>query len=72
MPNVELVRAIFIIHILPCVKVSILLTYYFFELLCTHTDRRTQRDRHTDGHEYSKVAVYQPQKWKSTYVSIAG
>ena len=55
MPNVELVRAIFIYYNLFKFQVEPL----FFELLCTQTPRQT--DRHTDGHEYSIVAVENPQ-----------
>ena len=54
MPNVELVRAIFIYY-----------NMFKFQVTQTHrqTDRRTDRhqDTHTDGHEYSIVAVDKPQ-----------
>ena len=58
MPNVELIRAIFILCILQYVQVSSELNHYF---LCVHrhTHRRKDgnTDRHTDGDEYSIVAV---------------
>ena len=52
MPNVELVRAIFIYYYIFKFKLNDPL---FFELSCTQTDR------HTDGDEYSIVAVDKPQ-----------
>ena len=57
MPNVELVRAVFIYYNMFKFKL-------FFELSCTqshiiHTDGKTRR--HTDRHEYSIVAVDKPQ-----------
>ena len=72
MPNVELVRAIFIYYSI--FKVSSGLNYYFLSYRVhrdTHTDRQTpthqdgrtdrQTDTHTDGHEYSIIAVDKPQ-----------
>ena len=56
MPNVELVRAILYTTICSSFKSTEPL---FFELSCTQTDRQTHR--HTDGHEYSLVAVDKPQ-----------
>ena len=53
MPNVEVVRAIFILQY---VQVLSGLNHYF---LSYHVHRET--DRHTDGHEYSIVAVDKPQ-----------
>ena len=52
MPNVELVRAIFIYY-------NMSIEPLFFELSCTQTNRQT--DRHRDKHEYSIVAVDKPQ-----------
>ena len=54
MPNVELIRAIFIL----CSSFKSI-EPLFFELSCTQTDRQT--DTHTDGDEYSIVAVDKPQ-----------
>ena len=54
MPNVELVRAIFIYY-----SMFTSIEPLFFELSCTQTDRQT--DRHTDNDEYSIVAVDKPQ-----------
>ena len=66
MPNVKLVRAIFI-----CYNMFKSIEPLFFELSCTQTHRRTdghpdgrtdkQTDTQTDGHEYSIVAVDKPQ-----------
>ena len=56
MPNVELVRAIFIYY--RCTSFTSI-EPLFFELLCTQTDRQT--DTHTDNDEYSIVAVDKPQ-----------
>ena len=53
MPNVELVRAI---CILQYVQVLCGLNHYFF---CYRVHRQTHR--HTDGDEYSIVAVDKPQ-----------
>ena len=60
MPNVELVRAIFIYYSMFNFTSNEPL---FFELSCTQTDRQTDRhqDRHTDNDEYSIVAVDKPQ-----------
>ena len=69
MPNVELVRAIFIYSY---VQVSHKLNHYFLSYRVhrqtdrqtdTNTDRQTdtQTDRHTDNDEYSIVAVDKPQ-----------
>ena len=57
MPNVELVRAIFIYYTVCSSFTSI--EPLFFELSCTQTDRQTHR--HTDNDEYSIVAVDKPQ-----------
>ena len=62
MPNVELVRAIFIYYNTTSFKWIVPL---YFELSCTQTDRHidtktdTQTSRHThiDKHEYSIVVV---------------
>ena len=60
MPNVELVRAIFIYYNL--FQVSSQLNHYFLSYrVHRQTDRHTHTDRHTDGHEYSIVAVDKPQ-----------
>ena len=66
MPNVELVRAIFIYYNM--FEVSSGLSHYFFSYRVhrqteRHTDRQTDRQTHihTDKHEYSIVAVNKPQ-----------
>ena len=55
MPNVELVRAIFIYYSM--FKFHVNWTIIF--LVIVYTDRQT--DRHTDNDEYSIVAVDKPQ-----------
>ena len=63
MPNVELVRAIFM-YILQHVQVSRQLNHYFLSYrVHRQRDRQTDRqtDRHTDNDEYSIVAVDKPQ-----------
>ena len=56
MPNVELVRLFSYTTIFSSFKS---IKPLFFELSCTQRDRQT--DRHTDGDEYSIVAVDKPQ-----------
>ena len=60
MPNVELVRAIFIYYNISKFQVDLTI---IFELSCTQTDthQHRQTDRHTNKHEYSIVAVDKPQ-----------
>ena len=53
MPNVELVRAIFIM--LPYVQVSSGMNHSFLSY-CVHSQIHRPTDTQTDGHEYSIVA----------------
>ena len=64
MPNVELVRAVFMYYSMFKFHA---IEPLFFELSCTQTDRHTDRQTdtqtngHTDNDEYSIVAVDKPQ-----------
>ena len=60
MPNVELIRDFYIYY-----NLFKWIEPLFFYLSCTHThtysQTHTQTQAHTDGHEYSIVAVDKPQ-----------
>ena len=61
MPNVELVRAIFIYYIMFKFQVDCTIIFLVIVYTDTHTHTETHTHRNTDGHEYSIVAVDKPQ-----------
>ena len=65
MPNVELIRDIFIYYNMFKFQVDLTIIFIIIVYTDRHTHQDTQTDRqtdtHTDGHEYSIVVIDKPQ-----------